>query len=117
MSSQRPYPGKLNNRKWEHDECLDKVTPASLLDGQGIGAQKTDLLSEVAHYGEQAGDEQCHLEVGIVRADIAEPFARPPLASIIVSPDKGVDDCVEIGKLNVGNKYNSREFSIAVKIL
>jgi hypothetical protein len=56
------------------------------------------------------------LEIGIVGADIAEPLARPPLASIIVSPDKGVDDCVKIRELNVGNEYNSREFAIAVKV-
>ncbi|KAI6772319.1 hypothetical protein HG530_003277 [Fusarium avenaceum] len=109
--------GNLKKREREHDKTLNEVTSAPFVNSQGISPQKANLLSEIAHDGEQASAEKSVGEVRVIWVEIAKALPRPPLASVVVPPDEGVDDGIEVCPLDVGDEDNSCEFAITVEVL
>lgn len=92
------------------------MTTTLLADGKGVGSQEADLLGEVAHHGEQAGDEQGNVEVVNVGAEIAEAIPGPPAVGVVVPPDQGVDEGVEVGHLDVEEEDDGGELAVAVEV-
>lgn len=115
LSSQWPSHGNLDQREGKDDECLHQVATSLLRPRQGTCTHEADLLREVAHDGQQTGGIDGVGEVVQVRAHVAEAVALEPLLNIVIPPDQGVNNGLEVLELNAEDKDDRSKLAVAVK--
>ena len=74
-------------------------------------------MSEIACDGEQTCGKESDREVVEEGADIAEAVSGPPFLDVVVTPDQGVDDSLNVLEHDVDYEYKGGQLAVTIKEL
>lgn len=115
LRCKEPSQDNLDERKREHDERLDPVATSLFPRRQRICAHEADLVREVPHDGQHAGDEEHDNEVLHIRQHIAIAISSPPFLHVVVAPDESVHNRQEVLNHRCRDEHHGGELAILVE--
>lgn len=102
----------LDQREGEDDQGLDQDAPPFLAGSETRRSRHRDLAGQVAQDLEYASSVQCVQGEGGVHLEVAPAVAGIPLRHIVVPPDEGVHDVIDVENHGADAPDSSSELAI-----